>query len=463
MGRGKGLLARAPLSRVPRLTVRLRLTMLYGCMFAVAGAALLAFNYLLFERATAGKSLFPAPGQGNNSTCHIADSSCIAQVRIARAQGAIRAHQLDLHTLLVQSGLALAAMVALAFVLGWLMAGRALRPVRVITASARRISAASMHERLAVDGPDDEFKELTDTLNDLLARLEAAFTAQRHFVANASHELRTPLTLDRTLLQMALRSTTATTEQWRATGQELLESGLHQERILEALLTLASSEAGLDRRERVDLSEVAQARLNAAGPRIAACGLRLRAAIEDASLCGDPDLIERLTANLVNNAVQHNLPDGIIEVSTGIRNGQAVLSVANTGLVIPPTEIDRLYRPFQRLADRRTIDGGGHGLGLSIVAAIAIAHQATLTTQARPQGGLQIQVSFPADSLPSLARGRYSRRSRHKVAPCSTAAEQCLNPIPGRRKMPFPETPGIPQAPCPARKLAFSPSCPGCV
>ncbi len=188
-------------------------------------------------------------------------------------------HALNLHTLLTQSGIALTVMAALAFALGWLVAGRVLRPVRTITATARRISATSLHERLTLAGPDDEFKELAGTLNDLLARLETSFASQRHFVANASHELRTPLTLDRTLLQVALRNPGTTIQQWRTTGQELLESGIHQQRLLEALLTLASGEGGISNREPADLSESAAASLHATGPEAGRQRLRMEASL----------------------------------------------------------------------------------------------------------------------------------------------------------------------------------------
>jgi signal transduction histidine kinase len=375
--------------RLPRPTARLRLTLLYGGLFTLAGAGLLGFTYWLFDRATAG-ALSPQirPGGG----CSFQDpSSLFCQI----ARGARFRRSLDLHALADQSAIALAVMAMLAFALGWLVAGRVLRPLRTITATARRISVTSLHERLALPGPDDEFKELADTLDSLLARLEASFTAQRTFVANASHELRTPLTLDRTLLQVALRNPNATIEQWRATGQELLASGQQQERILEALLTLASSQAGTSRHQPVDLSEVTTARLRAARARIQRQRLHLQASLSPASLYGDPDLIDRLTANLLDNAIQHNTPDGSIEITTTASNGHAVLTVANTGPLVPPAEVSRLLQPFQRLA-ARTSTGNGHGLGLSIVAAIATAHRADLAAHARPDGGLHIQVSFPA-------------------------------------------------------------------
>jgi signal transduction histidine kinase len=374
--------------RLPRPTARLRLTLLYGCLFILAGAGLLGFTYWLFDRTTAGVGLPQSRPAGCRSFRSPPQLSSSCQIALTQ-------HGFDLHALAGQSAIALAVMAALAFELGWLVAGRVLRPLRTITATARRISATSLHERLALAGPDDEFKELADTLDSLLARLEASFTAQRTFVANASHELRTPLTLDRTLLQVALRNPNATIEQWRATGQDLLASGQQQERILEALLTLASSQAGTSRHQPVDLSEVTTARLHAARARIQRQRLHLQASLSPAPLYGDPELIDRLTANLLDNAIQHNTPDGTIEITTTASNGHAVLTVANTGPLIPPGQVSRLFQPFQRLA-ARTTNGNEHGLGLSIVAAIATAHRADVAAHARPDGGLHIQVSFPA-------------------------------------------------------------------
>jgi signal transduction histidine kinase len=385
----------APLSRLPRPrpTARLRLTLLYGCLFTVAGAGLLGFTWLFDRGTNGGKRILPTPPPGRGISCLPSDHRCLQLARAWVAQ-----HGFDLHTLLTQSGIALAVMAALAFALGWLVAGRVLRPVRTITATARAISATSLHERLTVTGPDDEFSELAGTLNDLLARLEAAFTAQRHFVANASHELRTPLTLDRTLLQLALRNPATTTQQWRTTGQELLESGIHTEHILEALLTLASSETGVRSREPADLSQAAAASLHAIAPEAERQRLHVQVSLHPAPVFGDPNLIERLAANLLDNAVRHNTTGGTIQLTTSQHDGRAVLSVANTGPLIPPAEITRLFRPFERLATPRAGNGNGHGLGLSIVAAIAEAHSAAITAHARPEEGLHIQVSFPTGS-----------------------------------------------------------------
>jgi signal transduction histidine kinase len=223
-------------------------------------------------------------------------------------------------------------------------------------------------------------------------------------VANASHELRTPLTLDRTLLQLALRNPGTTTEQWRTTGQELLESGSHQEHLLEALLTLATSETGISSREPADLSQAAAAGLRAATCEAERQRLRVTAALNPAPVLGDPNLIERLAVNLLDNAVRHNTAGGTVQLTTGQQDGRAVISVANTGPVIPATEVTRLFRPFERLATPRASNGNGHGLGLSIVAAIADAHDATITAHAPPGGGLHIRISFPgqpSDATPT--------------------------------------------------------------
>jgi len=399
--------------RLPRRTARLRLTMLYGSLFTLCGAALLGFTFWLFYRGTAGEAIVPASAavgtlglRGQRSQVVLPPAAC-RHVHPPSLVGCVeryaqqRAHAFDLHTLLVQSGIALAVMAVLAFLLGWLVAGRVLRPLRAITATAQHISATSLHERLALAGPDDEFKDLADTLDGLFARLEASFTAQRNFVASAAHELRTPLTLDKTLLQVALRNPRSTAEQWRTTGAELLESGQQQERILEALLTLATSEAGVGRCEPADLAKVARRCLASAAAEAGRRGLDVATSLGPAPLLGDPDLITRLVANLVDNAVRHNVPGGTVEVETAWRDGHTILSVANSGPVIPPGEVGRLLQPFQRLATSRGSDGNGHGLGLAIVRAIATAHGGTVMARVRPGGGMHVQVRIPADASAS--------------------------------------------------------------
>jgi signal transduction histidine kinase len=336
--------------------------------------------------------------------------------QLAKA-GSVQAAQraADSHQLLVNSGIALAIVAVLAVLAGWLVAGRMLQPIRTITRTARRISSASLHERLALDGPQDELKELGDTLDDLFGRLDAAFEAQRHFVANASHELRTPLTAERTLLQVALDDPDTTIAGWRSTANEVLASSDDQARLIEALLALASSESGLDGHEPVDLAATVTATLVELQPEIDRLGIHIDEAMTPAPLEGDPLLVERLVANLLNNAVRHNGVDGHVEVVTAVKEGQAVLSVTNTGPLIPPAEVDRLFEPFQRLDRRRTHYKEGHGLGLSIVRAIATAHQASISAHPMPNGGLAVSVTFPQPANPQRVAARSSQSDGHSA------------------------------------------------
>jgi signal transduction histidine kinase len=305
-------------------------------------------------------------------------------------------HNADVGRLLAASWVVLALTAVGSAVLGWFIAGRVLRPLREITSTARTISVGNLHQRLALTGPQDEFKQLGDTLDELLARLEGSFESQRRFVANASHELRTPLTAERTLLQVALADPDASVESLRATCEELLASGVEQERLLESLLTLANSERGLDRRDPIDVAAVAADELEAARTELERRGIELRSALWPAATAGNPALIERLVANLIDNAFEHNVADGgYVEVRTATEGDHAVLSVANSGSVIAPDQVDRLLEPFQRLDRTRRADSNGHhGLGLSIVRAIATAHGAQLEVSAQTGGGLLVTVRF---------------------------------------------------------------------
>jgi signal transduction histidine kinase len=384
---------------LPRRTARLRLTVLYGAAFVVCGAcgaAVITVTFLLYghlapqvrpERATGTAAARPgtlsasAPAQAAPGV-HVTVAG-LGQVNLGRQQ------------LLVISVIVCAGFLAAAAALGWLLAGRVLRPLSTITAAARRISASSLHERLALHGPDDELKELADTLDSLFTRLEASFEAQRRFAANASHELRTPLTRERTLLQVTLADPDSTPDTWQAVGRKLLASNAETERLIEALLILASSEAGSGEREPLDLAAMAGAVLDAARPTVGRLNLRVHADTQPALLDGDPLLLHQLAANLIDNAVRHNVPGGDIQVATGANDGRAILSVANSGPPIPAAEVDRLFQPFQRLSPRRASRDGGLGLGLSIVRAIATAHAATIIARPRPGGGLAIDVTFP--------------------------------------------------------------------
>ncbi|MDQ1359818.1 MAG: hypothetical protein QOJ44_195, partial [Acidimicrobiaceae bacterium] len=311
---------------------------------------------------------------------------------------AIQQHNSLLHQLLVGSWIALAIMTVMSIALGWLMAGRVLRPLRTITTAARDISATNLHERLTLDGPDDELKELGDTFDGLLGRLETSFNAQRQFVANASHELRTPLARQRAVAQVALSDPEATVDTLRKAHERVLASGEQQERLIEALLTLTRVQAGLDRRAPLDLATVTDEVLAARRSEAQVRGLHLDVSLASAPTSGDARVIERLVVNVIDNALRHNVSSGRVEVVTGIREGHAILSVSNDGPHIPASEVGRLFQPFQRLRAERTGHreglGLGLGLGLSIVAAIADVHDATVDAHARPQGGLTITMRF---------------------------------------------------------------------
>ena len=300
----------------------------------------------------------------------------------------------DLPEVLGYSAIALAVLAIASVALGWLVADRALRPLRAVTRAARTISASSLGERLSLTGAYTEFRELGDTLNGLFARLEAAFDSQRHFVANASHELRTPLAAERTVLQVALADPGASAESLRAACLQVLELGAQQERLVDALLTLATSQRGLPHREPFDLAEITARVVAGRQPDAGRLGVRLAASLDPAIVRGDPHLAESLVANLVDNAVRHNVPDGEARVATGTGLGGPYLAVSNGGPVIPPGEVERLLEPFQQLNGERAGRGGGHGLGLAIIAAVARAHDADLAVRARPEGGLDITVLF---------------------------------------------------------------------
>ena len=374
----------------------MRLTLLYSGLFLLLGTTVIVVIVVLTGQSPL---IVHISGGGTVESAHPVGRIPPPFRATELVNGVAAQRTADFARLFTVSWAVLAVTTVGSAVLGWFAAGRVLRPLRSITATARTISAGNLNERLALSGPDDEFKALGDTLDDLLARLEASFDAQRRFVANASHELRTPLTLERTLLQVALADPNASTETLRATGQELLELQTEHERMLEALLTLASSERELEHREAIDLAILVEAALIRAAPAVAEKGLTLDTSLEGpATIRGDHALVERLIANLIDNAIEHNVPHGgRIEVRTAANGGgTAVLSVSSTGPPVPPDEIERLFEPFQRLDRTRVNQNGHHGLGLSIVRAIASAHDAHLAAQARPGGGLTVTVGFPA-------------------------------------------------------------------
>ena len=409
---------RLPRLRLPRGSVRLRLTLLYGGLFLVAGAVLLTITYVLVaNQVNGGTATYKtSDGQLKITVGTAGPISVPAQVGVGVAKltanpvpgpspqrvGALKSgiqrvingeHSSELRSLLIWSGIALGIMALVSAALGWLIAGRVLAPLRTMTARARRISEDNLHERLALDGPADELKELGDTFDAVLGRLEGAFDAQRRFVANASHELRTPLTLERAMVEVALADPDADIESLRMTCRRVLATGEQQERLIEGLLTLARSQRGLEEREALDLRDISLQVLSAFE---VDDGLSVRSELSAAAISGDARLVERLVANLVDNASRHNRPGGWIRVWTGVRAGRPTLTVSNSGPVIPPSEVDALLEPFRRAGAERTRHRDGHGLGLSIVAAIASAHGASLCAQARVEGGLVVEVSFGA-------------------------------------------------------------------
>ncbi len=376
----------------------------------ITGTVLLALVFLTVRFSTHGtvvsaqriggtlvqRHSFPVGSPGSTLT---PGSAAIKRAQSeARQFGAlaVNVNNHDLHQLLIGSLFALAIMVIASTALGWVIAGRVLRPLHVITAAARELSASSLHERLALDGPNDELRELGDTFDELLGRLEASFEAQRQFVANASHELRTPLTLERAILEVTLADPTASVTSLRAACERVLAIGEQQERTIDALLTLARGERGLQRREPLALDAIAKGVLGERNAEIERRGLRLETELGRAPAIGDTRLIERLVANLLDNAILHNITGGWVKVATALAGEEAVLTVANSGPVIAGEDVERLLRPFQRLGAERIRHGDGHGLGLSIVAAIATAHGAMLSVIPQAEGGLRVEVRFGA-------------------------------------------------------------------
>jgi signal transduction histidine kinase len=367
----------------PRNTIRLRLTALYGALFLASGAVLLGITYFFVAyRFNNGRFFVTSGFQAGPSL----DASTLPSPGVV-AFTAQRQSNAALHALLVQSAFALAIMAVVSVWLGWVVAGRALAPLRTITNAAQEISAGSLHRRLALDGPDDELTQLGKTFDGLLARLEAAFDAQRQFVANASHELRTPLTLERARVEVALSDPDRSIETLHEMGENVLETNEQQEHLIEALLTLSRSQRGLDRHEPVDLVAVTERVLESTRRD----GLTLTSELQPAHTTGDPRLVERLVANLLANAVRHNVARGWIAVRTATSNGRATLVVENTGPEIAAEEVDALFEPFRR----RERAGDGIGLGLSIVSAIAAAHDAEIAAEPLRGGGLRIEIAFP--------------------------------------------------------------------
>ncbi|MFJ7215951.1 sensor histidine kinase [Amycolatopsis sp. NPDC098790] len=358
------------------MSLRLRLTVLYGGLFLLAGGVLLGVTYLLFTQQVGRRvtviSGSPPPDLPGLPSLEALDEQA-RQVRAAAAT-----------SLLTQGAIALGAVAVLAAGLGWLVAGRALAPLRKVTDTARGIAAAADpggHARIALRGPADEVKDLADAFDVMVERLDRSFDAQRRFVANASHELRTPLTLNRSLVEVAMHRRTASADV-RDLGGKLLEINARHERLISGLLLLARSESALTERCPVDLAAVVA---HVVPPEV-------RADLGEATALGDALMLERLAHNLVENGLRHNVPEGWVRVTTRSVGGRVELEVANSGPVIPPSEVPALFDPFHR---RARVAAEGAGLGLSIVRSVAHAHGGEVVATARPEGGLVVVVTLP--------------------------------------------------------------------
>ncbi|MEU9983506.1 HAMP domain-containing sensor histidine kinase [Streptomyces sp. NPDC050856] len=389
---------REPVRPWLRPTIRIRLTLLYGGMFLIAGILLLSIIYLLAAQAMHVGNELPfriVKGEVTSEACTFpvgadADRFNAAMNACVNEQ---RQHALD--DLLRRSLFALLGLSIIAFAFGYAMAGRVLSPLGRITRTARQVAGSDLTRRIELDGPDDELKELADTFDDMLDRLERAFTAQQRFVANASHELRTPLAINRTLLEVHLSDPGAPVE-LQQLGKTLLATNERSEQLVEGLLLLARSDNEIVERKPVDLAEVASRAIDQTRAEAEAKGVEIRGERAPAVVQGNGVLLERIALNLVQNAVRYNLAeDGWVEVITQVQHGQAVLVVSNTGPVVPAYEIDNLFEPFRRLRQDRTGSDKGVGLGLSIARSVARAHGGRIIAEPREGGGLVMRVTLP--------------------------------------------------------------------
>jgi signal transduction histidine kinase len=411
---------------LPRRTVRLRLTLLYGALFVVSGAALLAITNVLVRNST-DPVLFLGVGREAEAPpaverppldepdrlppgVTLGDAQALpeelrAQSERLQAQGR-QQREHDLDQLLIQSGIALGLMSMVSIGLGWVMSGRVLRPVRTMTATTRRISEHNLHERLALEGPRDELTELGDTIDGLLARLEAAFDAQQRFVANASHELRTPLSMMRTSLDVAAAKPRPMRPEMEALDGKLREGLDRADRLLESFLTLARAQRGaVPDQAAVALRQVVSGVLADRGDAIEANGIDVDRELEDVHAIGSETLLAHLVDNVIDNAIRHNEPRGWIRVATEASREAARLVIESGGRRLDPTEVRELAQPFRRLGTERTDPQNGVGLGLSIVAAIAEAHGGELELEARAEGGLRVRIELPRAPAGSATSG----------------------------------------------------------
>ncbi len=412
------------------LTIRLKLTLWYGGLFLLAGILLIAINFLMVRNSLtpavedaraviAQRYGIPqelleygrAPGDRGEMPRYVT----INGIPVPRLIDAVQ-HELKeqaLERLWTRSLLALAIMAVITFGLAWLVAGRMLRPLHAITDTARRLSESTLHERIALKGPRDELKELADTFDAMLVRLDTAFSAQKEFVANASHELRTPLTIIRTEIDVALSDPDVSQDELQEMGAAIAEAVDRSERLIDGLLLLARTEHSPVLTD-LDLREVAEQQVQQAAVTADQMGLRLDLDLQPAPVRGERALLERLVGNLVENAVKHNVPEGWFAVKTWTAGDRAVLKVASSGTPVPAEDLERLFERFYRADKSRSRKTGGFGLGLSIVKAVATAHGGSVELAAVPDGGLDVTVSLPLRSSASPA----------PTAPRTAAAQQ---------------------------------------
>ncbi|MFH9727932.1 sensor histidine kinase [Streptomyces sp. NPDC017254] len=392
---------RDPVRPLLRPTIRIRLTLLYGGMFLIAGILLLSIIYLFTAQAL-GDSAAQLPFkivkgevQPTTSWCVLPNTGTGEQFNDAVSVCLRHQSDLALDDLLRRSLFALLGLSIIAFAFGYAMAGRVLSPLGRITRTARQVAGSDLSRRIELDGPDDELKELADTFDEMLDRLERAFTAQQRFVANASHELRTPLAINRTLLEVHLSDPGAPVE-LQQLGKTLLATNERSEQLVEGLLLLARSDNQIIERKPVDLAEVASRGVDQVHAEAEAKGVEIRGEREPAVVQGNGVLLERIALNLLQNAVRYNVTEGgWVEVTTATEHGQAVLVVSNTGPVVPAYEIDNLFEPFRRLRQERTGSDKGVGLGLSIARSVARAHGGRIIAEPREGGGLVMRVTLP--------------------------------------------------------------------
>jgi signal transduction histidine kinase len=383
-------------------TVRLRLTVLYGGLFAASGAALLTITYLLVSHFAAQVRSITRHGpltsarSASRSSAQLPPLPSLAALQRRAQHALVSQHNNDLHQLLVWSLVALAGMTVASIMLGWLFAGRVLRPLQTMTRATRRISQNNLQQRLALGGPDDELRQLADTIDELLARLQTAFDAQQRFVANASHELRTPLARIRTALDVAVGKPGPRSPQVTALDRKVREGLDRADTLLESFLTLSRAEHGeVAERSVVRFDEIVRAALVDHEPEIAAKRIEVEHDLRAVTLTGSRTLISRMVENVIDNGARHNVPDGSIRITLDDHGDHARLTVESSGPPLDPSRVSELVQPFRRIGAERTGSDRGAGLGLSIVNAIAAAHKGTVELQARNQGGLRVVIHLP--------------------------------------------------------------------